>query len=82
MLWLLTLPFALWPIMGPSMVPACLFISYVSCARVSQASCANYHQECLWPFRKAVSLSHGNFITKWASFVHLLNRMLDDQQQP
>ncbi|CAK0786818.1 hypothetical protein CVIRNUC_010032 [Coccomyxa viridis] len=29
MLWLLTLPFALWPIMGPSMVPACLFISYV-----------------------------------------------------
>lgn len=38
MLWLLTLPFALWPIMGPSMVPACLFISYVSSARASQAS--------------------------------------------
>ena len=48
MLWLLTLPFALWPIMGPSMVPACLFISYVSCVRTSQASCANYSQECLW----------------------------------
>lgn len=30
MLWLLSLPFALWNIMGPSMVPACLFISYVS----------------------------------------------------
>ena len=41
MLWLLTLPFALWPIMGPSMVPACLFISYVSCARTSQISGAN-----------------------------------------
>ena len=42
MLWLLTLPFALWPIMGLSMVPACLFISYVSYARISQASHATY----------------------------------------
>ena len=30
MLWLLSLPFALWSIMGTSMVPACLVISYVS----------------------------------------------------
>ena len=30
MLWLLSLPFALWTIMGTSMVPACLVISYVS----------------------------------------------------
>ncbi|CAL5222221.1 g4553 [Coccomyxa viridis] len=29
MLWLLSLPFALWTIMGTSMVPACLVISYV-----------------------------------------------------
>jgi predicted membrane chloride channel (bestrophin family) len=29
MLWLLTLPFALWPVMGPSMVPACFFIAYM-----------------------------------------------------
>ncbi len=29
MLWLLTLPFALWPVMGPSLVPACFFVAYV-----------------------------------------------------
>ncbi|CAL8465310.1 g4845 [Coccomyxa elongata] len=29
MLWLLTLPFALWPVMGASLVPACFFVAYV-----------------------------------------------------
>ena len=39
MLWLLSLPFALWNIMGTSMIPACLFISYVSISALHSPAC-------------------------------------------
>ena len=45
MLWLLSLPFALWTIMGTSMVPACLVISYVSALHYALQSWAWRHAQ-------------------------------------